>query len=99
MTESYDPAISDLLCALAKLSDDTERAQAKLNCIISMMEGETANFSASIYVPLLAGFALAVANTGLDPIATLVKLSHHSRAEVRRQLKEAGIHLKKPLDA
>lgn len=76
--------------ALNQLPDGA-REQAKLDLIVLLMEGETANVSASIYVPLLAGFAIAVGNTGIDPMRCLLQISKHAREETRRLLKDQGI--------
>lgn len=77
---------------------DGARQQAKLDLILMLMEGETANASASIYVPLLAGFAIAVGNTGIEPLACLLNLSKAAREECRKLLKEQGISTTKRLD-
>lgn len=90
-------SLQDEIDKLKQIPDDA-RAQAKLDLMILLMEGETANFAASIYVPFLAGFAIAVGNTGIDPMATIAQLSHHTRLEIRRQLKGQGISTKRPLD-
>lgn len=88
---------SKIIDPLKQIPDD-ERQQLKLDLLIAIMEGETANFAAGIFVPLLAGFAVAVGNTGLDPFKTLANLSHHTREETRRLLREQGISPAKPLD-
>lgn len=90
-------ALTDEIERLNQLPDD-ERKQAKFDHLIAVMQGETANFSAGVYVSLLAGFAIAVGNTGLDPVSTLVQLSHHARQEVKRLLAEQGITTKPRLN-
>lgn len=87
----YDPALNDLLHVFGLMTDSPERQQAKLNCLIAIMENETANFSAGIYVTLLAGFAVAVGNTGIDPKTCLKQLHKHALEDLERQYLEQGI--------
>jgi hypothetical protein len=76
---------------------DDHRQQAKLDLLVSIMEGETANFAAGVYVTLLKAFALAVmSSTGGDPFATIAQLSHHTRMEIRKELNDQGITTKAP---
>lgn len=91
----YDPPLNDLLFVLKAMDDGPERQQAKLNCLIAIMENETANFSAGIYVPLLAGFAVAVGNTGIDPKSTLKQLHKHALEDLERQYREQGVTIAK----
>lgn len=85
-------SLADEIEWLNQLSDD-ERQQAKLDRLIAIMDGETANFSAGVYVSLLAGFAIAVGNTGIDPMSCITRLSSHTREEIRRLLKDQGISI------
>lgn len=82
--------LSDEIQRLNQLPDDI-RKQAKFDHLVAIMQGETANFSAGVYISLLSSFALAVMQTGLDPIGTMQKLSQHTQKEIRRLLKEGGI--------
>lgn len=80
------------------IKDDELRKQAKFDHIISVMQGETANFSAGVYVSAIAGFAIACSNIGLDPISTIVQIGKHARDECRKLLAEQGVQTVKRLD-
>ena len=82
--------LDDEIQRLNQLPDEI-RKQAKFDHIVALMQGETGNFSAGVYVSVLSAFALATMQTGLDPIQVNRQLKHHAESEIRRLLKEGGI--------
>lgn len=95
MMKSIELKCGALVDALAQIPDD-ERKQAKLDCIIEMMQGEGGNFSAGVYISVLSGFAVACAGIGLDPQQVLRQLVAHAQKETIRLLADQGISLKAP---
>ena len=83
---------------LAAITDDATRKQAKFDHVIAVMQGEGGNFSAGIYISLLAAFAVAMSSQGYDPLGVLLNISKAARDETRKLLKEEGISLKPKLD-
>lgn len=82
--------LSDEIQRLNQLPDEI-RKQAKFDHIVELMQGETGNFSAGVYVSLMASFFLAVMQTGLDPIKALHDFRKHTEGEIRKELTKAGI--------
>lgn len=87
--------LSDEIERLNRLPEDI-RKQAKFDHIVALMQGETGNFSAGVYVSVLASFAIATMNTGFDPLNVLVNLRVYAAKEVKRLLAEQGISAKVP---
>lgn len=78
---------------------DDERKQAKFDHIIAVMQGEGGNFSAGIYISVLAAFATALVTQGFDPQSVILNISKATRDEIKKLLKDQGLSTAKPLDS
>jgi len=86
--------LDDEISRLNALPNDI-RKQAKFDHIVALMQGETGNFSAGVYISVLAAFSIAMINHGFDPSEVLKDLRKHASGEIARLLSEQGISAKK----
>lgn len=80
---------------LSEMPDD-QRLQIKYETLTAIMEGESANASANIWVTLMADFAIACSNFGFDPKTVLLNIGRDARKMVEGKLKEQGLTMSAP---
>jgi hypothetical protein len=78
-----------------QLPDDA-RAQRKYEHLTEIMQGEGGNFSANVWITLLADFAIACGNIGVEPKMVLLNISREARALADRKMKEQGMTTSAP---
>lgn len=88
--------VTEKIVTILKAFDDDARLQKKYETLTAIMNGESANHGASVWVTLMADFCIACSNFGFDPKKVMVQISHDARKLIDQKLKEQGLTTKAP---